>query len=67
MSNELSCDGRRLDVPVASIINSGTECTILSVDIKAAIAFSLTSTLKMVWKTCAIDKAKKQPFLLLSN
>ena len=60
-------DGRRLDVPVASIINSGAECTILSVDIKAAIAFSLTSTLKMVWKTCAIDKAKKQPFLLLSN
>src|SRR5712672_1696875 len=41
-------DGRRLDVPVASIINSGAECTILSVDIKAAIAFSLTSTLKMV-------------------
>ena len=41
-------DGRRLDVPVASIINSGAECTILSSDIKVAIAFALTSELKMV-------------------
>ena len=41
------------------IINSGAECTILSSDIKVAIAFALTSELKMVGETYAIDKAKK--------
>jgi hypothetical protein len=40
-------DGRRLNVPVVSIIKSSAECTILSTDIKISIAFALTSVLKM--------------------